>query len=445
MYNFPKNLFTDVRIERHSFMNFSIKDGEVTSSGKYDENGAFIRIFDGEMQYTTCTNDLQNIQREIDNLAALAKENKDIYSDPVIKNFGDSKAEILKYEGDEDIRKISPEKAEALVRGYIDSCYDNRVTEIKSCIAGYSAQHTIKEYYSGKGASVKQDIQRCKVYMSFDFSVNDTPWSVYKTLQGMTFDSLLNREKEITEERDRYLDYAKNAVDVTPGEYTCVLAPSVTALFTHESFGHKSESDYMMNDKTLQQEWKMGKKVGSEKVTICDNGLLDNNGYVPFDDEGNRAEATYLIKNGVLTGRLHDSKSAAALGEKVTGNSRSQSYEYSPMVRMTNTFMEKGSDSPEDIIKGVKDGIYVYGVNYGTGCGTFTMQPYLCYRIRDGKIAEPVRVNVITGSVFKALFDIDAVGDDFEIFDAFTCGKGGQTVHVSTGGATIRVKSLTVN
>ena len=97
------------------------------------------------------------------------------------------------------------------------------------------------------------------------------------------------------------------------------------------------------------------------------------------------------------------------------------------------------------MIREVKDGIYVYNVNYGTGSSTFTMQPNLCYRIRDGKLCEPVRANVITGSVFQALFDIDAVGDDFELFNTYTCGKNGQSVPVSAGGPTIRVKKLTVN
>ena len=115
------------------------------------------------------------------------------------------------------------------------------------------------------------------------------------------------------------------------------------------------------------------------------------------------------------------------------------------MVRMTNTFMQPGDTSPEDIIAGVEDGIYVYNVNYGTGQGTFTMQPSCCYRIRNGRLAEPLRVNVVTGSVFKTLFDIDAVGNDLEFCDTSTCGKNGQSMPVSDAGPTIRVRSLTIN
>ena len=250
--------------------------------------------------------------------------------------------------------------------------------------------------------------------------------------------------EEIIEKRDRALDFAKNNVAVEPGEYVCVLSPSVTSVFTHESFGHKSEADFMLNDKTMRDEWTMGKQVANPKVSIVDEGDSLHHGYCPYDDEGNKKKEVYLIKDGILSGRLHDAKSAAILGEEPTGNARAQDYNCSPMVRMTNTYMLAGPDKPEDIIKGVKDGIYVYDWNYGTGNSTFTIQPQKCYRIRDGKLCEPLRVNVVTGSVFQTLFDIDAVGDDLQFFSG-TCGKNGQSMPTATGGPTIRVKKLTIN
>lgn len=445
MYKFPDDLFTEVRIEKTEDNYYFVKNGEVEGNGKTAVTGARIRVYDGEMWYTSVTNDLDKIQAEIDNLASLAKPNKGIYSNPIIKNFGDAKADILKYEGENDIRKITNSERDKLVDHYIAACVDSSIDEMKTYYASCGSNHKIKEYYSSKGAAIRQDMQRCYLSIYFDFVVDGVTTSAGKYYQELGFDALKNRENEIIAERDRYLDYARNAVDVEAGDYTCVLAPLVTAMFTHESFGHKSESDFMLNDKTLQDEWVIGKKVGNEKVSICDSGNMENNGYTPFDDEGNPAKETWLIKNGVLTGRLHDAKSASVLNEEITGNARAQDYYFSPMVRMTNTYLEKGEDVPEDIISGVEDGIYVYGVNYGTGSATFTMQPNLCYRIRGGKLCEPVRANVITGNVFKTLFDIDAVGNDFILFDTYTCGKNGQSAPVSAGGSTIRVKKLTVN
>lgn len=445
MYNFPKDLYSDIRIERSSDAYYSVKNGEVQSDSEISVTGAIIRVYDGELWYTSVTNDIENIQAELDNLAAIAKPKNDIYEDPTVKNFEVNKAEVLKYEGENDVRKITRAQRKALVDGYISACVDESISEVKTYYATCMTWHRIKEFYSSKGAEIVQDFQNCTCGLSYSISVDGVTTNASKFYRTLSFDELKGHEAEIIAERDRYIDYAKNNVPVEGGDYVCVLAPVVTAMFTHESFGHKSEADFMLNDETLKAEWVMGKKVGSDLVSICDSGDMPNNGYVPYDDEGSKARPTWLIKNGVLTGRLHDANSAAALGEEITGNARAQSYAHSPMVRMTNTYMQGGETPPEDIIAGVKDGIYVYSVNYGTGNSTFTMQPSLCYRIRDGKLCEPVKANVITGSVFKTLFDIDALGSDYELFNTFTCGKNGQSVYVSAGGPTIRVRSLNVN
>ncbi|MBO5449372.1 MAG: TldD/PmbA family protein [Ruminococcus sp.] len=445
MYRFPKDLYADVRINENVQSNIYIKNGEVENNTSVSVTGAIVRVYDGEMWYSSVTNDLSAIQQELDDLAGLAKPNPDILNDPMVKNFEVNRAEVLIYDGENDLRKVGREQKMQLLEGLIADCVDDSIPEINSWDAFYNDTHTVKRFYSSKGAAITQDKQACAAGIYFQITVNGVTTSGGKSQRKMDLGSIKNLSQEIIAERDRTLDFARNAVDVTPGDYTCVLAPVVTAMFTHESFGHKSEADFMLNDKTLRDEWIMGKTVGNEKVSICDSGDMPNHGYTPYDDEGSKARETWLIKNGVLTGRLHDAHSAAVLGEEITGNCRAQSYQCMPMVRMTNTYMQGGSDNVEQMISEVEDGIYVYCVNYGTGQSTFTMQPSICYRIRDGKLAEPIRANVVTGSVFKTLFDIDAVGDDFELFDSYFCGKNGQTVSVSAGGPTIRVKSLTVN
>lgn len=445
MYQFPKDLYTDVRIEESAHSTFFVKNGDVESDSATSETGAIIRVYDGTMWYTGTTNDIAGIQKEIDNLASLATPNPDILNDPVVAAFEANKDTVLLYEGDNDLRKVPREQSKALILSYLEECVDKSIPELKIYTGMYNSRHVKKQFYSSKGAAILQDMQACGMGIFFCFTVNNITTEGGKYYQELSFDRLTGRTAEIIAERDRYLDYARNAVDVVPGDYTCILAPTVTAMFTHESFGHKSEADFMLNDKTLRDEWVMGKQVGNGKITIRDVGNLPNNGYVPYDDEGTKARGISLIENGVLTGRLHDAKSAVALEESLTGNSRAQSYLHTPIVRMTNTYMEGGTDDPEKMIEETKDGIYVYQVNYGTGMSTFTMQPSLCYRIRDGKLCEPIRANVVTGNVFKTLFDIDAVGTDFELFNTFSCGKNGQSVPVSAGGPTIRVKTLTVN
>lgn len=447
MYQFPKNLYVDVRIEETFNTNYYVQNGEVEADSVITETGAMIRVFDGTMWYTGSTNDMDGIQKEIDNLSSLATPNPDILKDPTVAAYEVNKATLLTFTGEKDIRNITREQRISLVQHYIDSCVDESIPEQKMYASLVRTAYKKKQFYSSLGSEIQQDYQSCSCGTIFVFVVNDIPTEGYKFYSDTSFHRLFGHEEEILRERDRYLDYARNAVDVVPGNYTCILAPQATAIFTHESFGHKSEADYMLNDKALQDEWVMGKKVGNERVSICDDGALGDIGYTPYDDEGTKARATWLIKDGVLTGRLHDAHSASVLKEALTGNSRAQDYSCTPLVRMTNTYMAAGTDSPEDMIAEVKDGIYVHTVAGGTGLSTFTLAPSLCYRIRDGKLAEPLRVHVITGNVFQTLFDIDAVGNDFALdkIDSGTCGKGGQSARVSMGGPTIRVKSLAVN
>ncbi len=446
MFSFPEGLYSDIRIEHTYNANYSVENGEIKQNSETSVAGAMIRVYDGKLWYTSVTNDLESIQSELDALAEIAEKNAAIADDPTVKLYEVHKDKVLHFEGGKDIRRVTREEREKLVQGYISACIDDSIEEIKKWSAGYSHDHTVKEFYSSKGAEIVQDYQQCAVWVWYEFVINDIPLSGGGQFQSMFFEDLPGHESKILEKRDRYLDFGRNAVDVTPGDYICVLAPSVTGMFTHECFGHKSEADYMLNDKALRDEWVIGKKVGSDLVSIFDSGdMFPHRGYIAYDDEGTAVRETWLIKDGVLSGRLHDAHSAAALGEEVTGNARAQDFGCSPMVRMTNTCMQAGETPPEKLIASVKDGVYVYNVQFGTGFSTFTMAPGISYRIREGKLAEPLRVNVISGSVFQTLFDIDGVGNDFEFCENTTCGKGGQWLPVSSAGPTIRVRSLNVN
>ena len=444
-FKFPKDLYCDVRIEDTKRAWYSMQNDEILGNGETCIKGAMIRIFDGKLWYTAETNDIDKIQKKIEELAKLATPNPKILENPIVKNLSVNKASVLKFQEKKSFRSLTAKDKEDIVNYYRKKCIDKSIEEIKVCNASFFYISTIKELYTSKGTEIIQDYQRGNVGMWFQISGKDNiTFGGGERIYAFDFKGLKGREEEIIEKRDRTLDFAKNNIPVTPGDYVCVLSPSVTSVFTHESFGHKSEADLMLNDKTLRDEWTMGKQVANPKVSIIDEGDNLYHGYCPYDDEGNKKKDVYLIKDGILSGRLHDAKSAAILGEEPTGNARAQDYNNAPMVRMTNTYMLAGPDKAEDIIKGVKDGIYVYDWNYGTGNSTFTIQPQKCYRIRDGKICEPLRVNVVTGNVFQTLFDIDAVGDDLQFFSG-TCGKNGQELPTATGGPTIRVKKLTIN
>jgi TldD protein len=166
---------------------------------------------------------------------------------------------------------------------------------------------------------------------------------------------------------------------------------------------------------------------------------------VQYDDEGTRACETYLIKNGTLAGRLHSAYTAAALDEKLTGNARAKDFEYEPIVRMTSTYILPGNKTKEQLISEVSDGILIETINHGSGMSDFTIAPRRAYRIRNGKITEPVSISVITGNVFSTLNEIDGLSDKLEILSFIMggCGKMEQyPLSVGFGGPYVRVRTI---
>jgi TldD protein len=244
-------------------------------------------------------------------------------------------------------------------------------------------------------------------------------------------------------------DMAQNAVKMLSapqakgGEYTVVLDPILAGVFVHEAFGHLSEADHVYENPQLRELMTMGKTFGGKLLNIVDGAAVPSlRGSYRYDDEGIPAQKTYLIKEGVLTGRLHSRETAAKMKEKLSGNGRAISYRFPPIVRMTNTYIEPGTTSFKDMIADIKEGIYVKNWYGGTtSMEMFTFSAGEAYMIRNGQIAEMLRPVVLTGNVFSTLKNIDAIGDDLDMNEGGGCGKAGQSpLPVSNGSPHIRIQ-----
>ena len=253
------------------------------------------------------------------------------------------------------------------------------------------------------------------------------------------------------QERAEYA--AKRAVDllsappVTGGKYTVVLDPVMTGVFTHEAFGHLSEADFVYEDERMKELMVLGKRFGPDILNIIDDGSLPGHlGTHKYDDEGVKTRKNYLIRDGVLVGRLHSRETAAKMGEQLTGNARAMSYQYEPIVRMTNTYIDKGDATFEDMIKDIKLGLYALDLVGGqTAKEMFTFSAAYGYMIRDGEVAELVRDVVLTGNVFETLMNIDMIGNEIGWAQSGACGKGAQqSLRTGFGGPNIRIQNVVV-
>jgi len=442
MYNFHKGLYTDIRIEDFYETKIIFTQGKLDELKEKNYIAAFIRVFDGKKWYYSSVTDMDCIQSEIDKLCDMAVPCADIDEDPVVQLFEVNKGKYMTFE-DVSIRKKSISEKKSLLTSFFP--YLEEVKEIKTYKTSYIDTNVKKHFISSKGADIEFDFQKAGFSLGFSMVHGEKRVSESFERTDTVFEKLTGHEKELKEYLEKCLFYLENYVQLEPGAYTAILSPQAAGVFAHESFGHKSESDFMLGDENMKKEWAIGKKVGSDILSIVDSGKIPGSGYVQFDDEGTKAGETYLIKNGTLAGRLHSAYTAAALQEKLTGNARAKDFEYEPIVRMTSTYILPGDKTKEQLISEVSDGILIETINHGSGMSDFTIAPRRAYRIRNGEIAEPVSISVITGNVFSTLNEIDGLSDKLEIFSFIMggCGKMEQyPLSVGFGGPYVRVRTI---
>lgn len=243
---------------------------------------------------------------------------------------------------------------------------------------------------------------------------------------------------------------AVNALDlptVRGNTYTVVIDPILSGLFVHEAFGHLSEADMSYENPDLLEAMSIGRRFGPDNLQILDGAApTGHRGSYFYDDEGTPATTTQLIKDGVLVGRLHSRETAGRLGEAPTGNARCLNYHYPPLVRMTNTWIERGKTPVKDLFAGIETGVYARNWLGGMTNGEmFTFTAGEAWMIRNGEIAEPVKDVTLSGNVFRTLADIEAIGDDFYWDESGGCGKGGQNgLPVGCGGPSLRIRNVVV-
>lgn len=444
MFNFPEHLYTDVRIEDVFETAIVLINGDLQDNKIRQYKGAFIRIFDGERWYYSATSEVNSIQNEIDTLASLAKKNVNIYEHEVVKKLEVNKGDHYIF-NEKSVREISHEKKEELVYKLLPMTKE--VAEVKIHRIRYVDTNKIKYFYSSKGANLSFDYQTTGVAVSLTLSEGEKNYNCFFQVPANYFEDIKRLEELFKQNVEEGVFFLKNSKPVTPGDYTVIFSPEVAGVFAHESFGHKSEADFMIGDEAMKKAWAIGSKVGVDNLSIVDDGNIIASGYTPFDDEGNKGKKTYLIKDGILQERLHSTVTAEALSEEITGNARAIDFKFEPIVRMTNTYIEPGEMTLEEMIRDIKEGILIKNMTHGSGMSTFTIAPNLSYMIRDGKIAEPVSISVISGDVMKTLYEIDGLTDGLSIVSSITggCGKGEQMpLPVSNGGPYVRIKRIKV-
>ncbi len=236
-----------------------------------------------------------------------------------------------------------------------------------------------------------------------------------------------------------------SAERISPGMYDAICTPDVSGVIAHEAFGHGVELDMFLKGRA-RSELYLGKAVASPLVDILDDPSYPGaHGSYFFDDEGQLAAPTCIIRNGVFERGISDFLSAHRLGVPRTANGRRESFEHKVYARMSNTFFAPGASPVADLIAGIDHGVYLQhsssGMEDPKGWGMQVTSHY-GEEIRNGSLTGRIFAPIgITGYVPDILESVSAVGSDMKLSGG-TCGKGHKEwVPVSSGGPHLRLKA----
>lgn len=237
-----------------------------------------------------------------------------------------------------------------------------------------------------------------------------------------------------------------SAKECPSGKMPVVIGNGFGGVLFHESCGHPLEASSVSKNLSVFS-GKLGQQIASPLVTAIDDGTILNGwGSNNVDDEGNKTNRTVLIEKGILKSYLIDDFNGRRMGEKGNGACRRQSYKFEPTSRMSNTYIDNGTSTPEEIIKATKLGLYAKSLGGGSvnpATGEFNFACSEAYIIRDGKVCEPVRGASLIGQGKDILMKIDMIGNDLERAQGM-CGAASGSIPVDVGQPTLRISEITV-
>lgn len=434
--------YMEIRVEDYENLNINIKTGD-TQILEGRELGGNVRVLINGGWGFTSFNDLSLLnefaEKAVKQAEKLGKLKFSLAPVPPA-------VDIVRPELIRDPRGITMKEKVELFNRYNNLVLNYDKKHMRNTFFTYKEELKRKYFSNSEGTFLDMEIIDMDLIIMITASKGDYSKSVY-IMDGSSnnFNICYGKEEEL-EKNCRELIKHLDAPKIKSGNYTVICDNEVSSVFVHESFGHNCEGDRYKSE-AMKKEMANGRILGSKILNVYDTGLDEGmRGCTKYDDEGVKTEKTYLIKNGVLSGKLHTRETAADLGEKPTGSARALNYKFPPIPRMRNTCIENGESHFSDMIKDVDNGIYVSKGAGGTGGEMFTIIPVFSYIIKNGEITTPVGGVKITGNLFETLKNIDMVGNDFKLRGCGAgCGKYSQfPLPVSLNSPSIRIQNLSI-
>lgn len=433
--------YQDLRYENITLTSIKVKNDKIQDVSVIEKSGGHARALCGGGYGKLSFNDLSKSKEVLNNCIEFSKNipgNKVLAKVPIIKDNV-----ILNI--DKDPRNVSIEEKIDLLLGYCKLA--SNTPELEIADGKYYEEYFKKYFVNNEGTEIEEESIICGMMFSLTSRRDDLTQTVRMTFGGTeSFADMYNKDEEVLFKVKQAIDLL-SAEQVKGGIYDIIVDSEVGGLFIHEAFGHLSEADNLLRSDSLREVMKIGTRFASSILNVVDDPSKKGHpGSYIYDQEGVKGKKTYLIKDGALSGRLHSRETAGYTGEEATGHARAKDYEFTPIVRMGNIYIENGTDKFEDMVKATEKGIYLFGAAGGQTSGdsfTFTVQGG--YLIENGKITKMLRDISLSGNLFYTLKNIDMVADDLELCKRGGCGKSSQLLTKSgKGSPSVRIKAMAV-
>ena len=450
--------YADARLEKHYNEVITASNGKIERAVVNRKQGIGIRVLvNGAWGFQSTTNlTMSGIKEAVNRAYRVAKASSKYIMQKVelapVKTYVDSYKTQVKM----DIEDISFEEKLSNIVKWEKEIHVNE--SIKHGLIDYTGIKIDKTFVNSEGTKIR--------------FLNSITWITIKAT---------SKEGEITQSYEEVIGHSggyeiyqiQNIEEISRsiGEKACsllkaepvktekdaivILDPNYLALLVHEIIGHPSEADRVLGREaawagTTWWTGKLGQQIGTEYLTVYDDPTIPGTlGYYLYDDEGVKARRKILIEKGILKEHMQSRETASIFNTEPNAGMRAITYEYIPLIRMSNTFWGEGDWTYEELIEDTKEGYLVIAMkepSIDDKRYNWTISAQEGYKIQNGELTVHLRNIALSSTAPKFFKSVDAATKKAKILPIPGCGKGDpmQALYVGNGGPYIRGKATIV-
>ena len=303
-------LYVEVRVDETDTTHIRYRGRELEEVSRTSGGGGCVRALAGGGWGFVSFNSLNKLREKV---KAAVRNARLVGGEPVGLAPAQPIVDAIPREVHKNLSKVSLQDKKTFLDQYVEQMWS--VPGISSTTVGYGDARRNRVFASSEGSYIEQEKLDIMLRLNAvardggDVQQSGSAWALLET--SLRWRASMTRPGAWPSGRWRLL----KAPQVKGGECTVVLEPVLAGVFIHEAFGHLSEADHVYEDQRMKEIMVLGRRFGGKHLNVVDGAAVPElRGSYAYDDEGVPSTRSYLLKEGVLVGRLHSRETAAKMG-----------------------------------------------------------------------------------------------------------------------------------